>query len=104
MLGWSLRDPPDAMTAAAAPAATAAVVFVGVKLDLRLRPRKANLDLCFGVACSGRCGTGGGGCKSELVFGSWRPRRKSEMSDVLERTRPEGERAGGIVVGVDVYV
>ena len=95
----------------AAAAAAVDLADEGEKLGLRLRPRKANLDLLLGgvtgsgARCGG-CGTGkgGGGGRSELVFGSCLPRRKSEMSDVLERTRPEGERAGGIVVGVDVYV
>ncbi len=70
----------------------------GEKLGLRLRPRNANLDLFLGgVTGSGRWGTGGGGWRSELVLGSCLPRRKSEMSEVLERTRLEGERVGGIV-------
>ena len=113
---WDARSLAFALLWSLLPAAAAAaaldLVDEGEKLGLRLRPRKANLDLLLGgVTGSGaRCGgcggtgSGGGGGRSELVFGSCLPRRKSEMSDVLERTRPEGERAGGIVVVVDVYV
>lgn len=91
---------------ALAAAAASALAEEGEKLGRRLRPRNANLDRGLGgVTGSGRRGTGGasaggggGGC---LGWWSWRPRRKSEMSEVRERTRPEGARAcAGMAGGV----
>lgn len=61
--------------------------------------RKENLPFDFvGVVGSARwVGTGMGSCDSAFDLKSWRPRRRSEMSEVRERRRPPGESAGGMV-------
>lgn len=61
--------------------------------------RKENLPFVFGgVTGSARWdGTGSGSWDSALVLKSWRPRRRSDMSEVRERRRPAGESAGGMV-------
>lgn len=101
---------------ASAAADASALAEDGEKLVLRLRARNENFRLCLdfggvtgtssavdGLRCgmAGICeGAAGRDDVSMLVFGSCRPRRKSEMSDVRERIRPEGDdKAGGMMRG-----
>ncbi|KAI0372521.1 hypothetical protein BV20DRAFT_76239 [Pilatotrama ljubarskyi] len=68
------------------------------ELGFLFRPRKENLPFDFGgVTGSIRwLGTGiGGGCESVLVFGSWRPRSRSEMSEYDKRVVYEARSLRG---------